>query len=87
MAIQCVFCSSNEGHVCAQCGQKILSMSKEQLKQAHMLAVEKGNTEKAEILESYMEEVFDNERNNPMARRSLGSRRSRGLRHEKKPVR
>jgi hypothetical protein len=82
----CVFCSLDGGHICAACVQKILLMNEEQLKKAHALAVEQGYTAKAEILESYMEDIVD-EGNNTVERGSVRGRPARSLRHEKKPAR
>jgi len=82
----CVFCGSHEGYICAACVQKILLMTEDQLRQAYALAVEKGYTEKAEILESYMEEIFD-EGNNVVAGSTKRSGRFGGVRYQKKPAR
>jgi len=83
----CAFCHSNEGHICSSCVQKVLLMNEEQLKRAHALAVEKGCTEKAEILGAYMEEIHDNEGNNNVERGSSRGRHIRGLRNQKKSAR
>lgn len=84
---ECVFCSSNEGDICSSCAQKVLLMNEEQLKGAHALAVEKGCTEKAEILGAYIEEIFDHEGNNAVERGSIRGRSVRGFRNQKKPTR
>jgi len=55
---RCAFCSSGEGRVCGKCSQTFLLMDKGKLKKAHALAQDSGCTEKAEILESYIEEVL-----------------------------
>jgi len=82
----CAFCYSDEGHVCSLCLQKVLSMNQEQLKQVHALAVEKRETTKAEILESYLEETTD-EGSNAVERGIVRGRRVRSLRHEKESIR
>jgi len=84
---QCGFCFSSEGHICSSCLQKILLLSAERLREAHAMALQRGNIGKAEILESYMEEVFENDGGDAMARRSFGGRRVRRVRHEKEPAR
>ena len=61
-------------------------MNEQQLKQALALAVEKGLTAKAEILESHLEEITD-ERDSEVGRGLVRSRRLRSLRHEKKSAR
>ena len=81
----CGFCSTDEGSICSGCVQKVLLMDLDKLKQAYALAQERGFTEKAEIIGSYLEEIDDE--NQSVERSSVGSRRVRSLRHEEKLTR
>ena len=82
----CVFCNRTEAHICASCVQKILLMPVDKLREAAVLAEQKGFTEKAEILNSYLEEIAD-EGDNNLARGTVGGRRVRGVRNEKESAR
>ena len=82
----CVFCNRTEAHICSLCVQKILLMPVDKLRDAAVLAEQKGFTEKAEILNSYLEEVTD-EGDNDLARGAVGGRRVRGVRNEKESAR
>lgn len=82
----CVFCNRTDAHICSSCVQKILLMPVDRLREAAVIAERKGLTEKAEILNSYLEEVAD-EGDYNMARGAIGNRRTRSLRNEEKPAR
>jgi hypothetical protein len=75
-----------ESFVCSSCVQRILLMPVDKLKEAAARAEQRGEMGKVAILNSYLEEVSD-EGSDIMARSAIGSRRTRSLRNEEKPVR
>ena len=84
--MSCVFCNRSDAHVCSSCVQKILFMPMDKIREAAVLAEQKGFTEKAEILNSYLE-GFEDERTDIVAKSVVRGRRTRSLRDEKRPAR
>ena len=61
---RCVFCGKDESeyhntYICSNCTQKILALDIEQVKELYKKSIEKGYSEKAEVLANYLKEVED----------------------------
>ena len=52
----CVFCHSPEGWICSACVQRLLLMGEDRLNEAYALALEKGFSEKAAIIQRLLDE-------------------------------
>ena len=59
--MSCVFCNRSDAHVCSSCVQKILFMSMDKIREAAVIAEQKGLTEKAKVLNEYLEHLTEEE--------------------------
>ena len=76
----CLFCAGIEKNckpgtdfICSRCVQILLAADQEQLKRAYQKAMDKGYTNKAYAIESFLHErTFDHERETKKPKRGLG---------------
>jgi len=47
------------GYVCSSCFLRLLKTHQEELKRGHNIAIERGYTYKAKVLETFIEEIMD----------------------------
>jgi hypothetical protein len=81
----CLFCAGSDKNyntetgtdfICSRCVQILLSASQDDLKRAYIIVRDKGYTNKAKAIESFLdEEIFDHDRKTQQPKRNMVRKR------------